>query len=252
MNFTAVFSSVIMAATVILCSVTAEADPICTSGSRGSDVARIQTRLDKWGYYHGRITGVYDDKTIAAVELFQRRNGLQETGVTENNTLSQLGLFSGDYTQSKTEVFENTLGKVPDYAAPARSKAAAAANSISSATQKEMMMLARVISGESRGESFTGQVAVGAVVLNRVKAPGFPKSIEDVIMQPGAFSAVRDGQYDMKPTKSSIEAAKEALGGKDPTSGAVYYWNPRTTTAKWTKRVPIVARIGNHVFARNA
>ncbi|MPN52622.1 Spore cortex-lytic enzyme [bioreactor metagenome] len=107
-----------------------------------------------------------------------------------------------------------------------------------------------MISGEARGEPYIGQVAVGAVIINRCKHPNFPNSVYGVIFEPGAFDAVKDGQYYQEPTESAVKAAKAALGGWDPSNGAIYYWNPVTATSKWIWSRPIIARIGNHVFAK--
>lgn len=115
-------------------------------------------------------------------------------------------------------------------------------------SQNDVMVLAKMISGEARGESYVGQVAVGAVILNRVRDKKFPDSVYSVCFQPGAFDAVRDGQYYMEPSQTSIKAAKAAINGWDPTYGALYYWNPSTATSKWIWSRKIVTRIGKHVF----
>lgn len=115
-------------------------------------------------------------------------------------------------------------------------------------SQNDVMVLAKMIYGEARGESYVGQVAVGAVILNRVKDKKFPDSVYSVCFQPGAFDAVRDGQYYMEPNQTSINAAKAAINGWDPTYGALYYWNPATATSKWIWSRTIVTQIGKHVF----
>lgn len=121
---------------------------------------------------------------------------------------------------------------------------------VGTASSKDTTVLAKVISGEARGEPYIGQVAVGAVIINRCKHPNFPNSVYGVIFEPGAFDAVKDGQYYQEPTESAVKAAKAALGGWDPSNGAIYYWNPVTATSKWIWSRPIIARIGNHVFAK--
>ncbi len=125
-----------------------------------------------------------------------------------------------------------------------------AANGVGTPTAKDATVLAKVISGEARGEPYIGQVAVGAVIINRVKNPNFPNSVYGVVFEPGAFDAVKDGQYYQEPSESAVKAAKAALGGWDPTEGALYYWNPATATSSWIWSRPIIARIGNHVFAK--
>ncbi|AFM02072.1 putative cell wall hydrolase [Desulfitobacterium dehalogenans ATCC 51507] len=116
-------------------------------------------------------------------------------------------------------------------------------------TQEELELLARVIHAEARGEDFEGQVAVGAVVLNRVKDHRFPNTIHDVVYQPGAFTAVIDKQIHLTPNQSAYLAAEAALNGEDPTEGAIYYYNPRTATDRWIKTRPVVKTIGNHTFS---
>jgi N-acetylmuramoyl-L-alanine amidase len=127
---------------------------------------------------------------------------------------------------------------------------AAAARGAGTVSSKDTTMLAKVISGEARGEPYIGQVAVGAVIINRCNPSSFPNTVYGVIFEPGAFDAVRDGQYYQTPTASAVKAAKAAIGGWDPSNGAIYYWNPITATSKWIWSRPIIARIGNHVFAK--
>ena len=129
-------------------------------------------------------------------------------------------------------------------------EAVPAVNGVGTPTSKDAAILAKVISGEARGEPYVGQVAVGAVIINRTKNPNFPNSVYGVVFEPGAFDAVKDGQYYQEPTESAVKAAQAALGGWDPTGGALYYWNPATATSSWIWSRPIIARIGNHVFAK--
>ncbi|MBZ4655196.1 MAG: sleB [Peptococcaceae bacterium] len=117
-------------------------------------------------------------------------------------------------------------------------------------SSNDVYVLSKIISGEARGESFVGQVAVGAVIVNRVKNPNFPNTVYGVVFEPGAFDAVSDGQYYRPPTESAVKAARAAINGWDPTGGALYYWNPATATSRWIWSRPIIARIGRHVFAR--
>lgn len=189
-------------------------------GSRGQEVINIQTRLKNWGYYDGNIDGIYGYRTYQAVRRFQQKNGLKVDGIAGPETLAAIGLPTG--------------------------RAAAATTSAS----KDVNLLARIIHGEARGEPYTGKVAVGAVVLNRVRDSRFPNTIAGVIYQPGAFDAVSDGQINLTPDSSSIKAARDALNGWDPTYGCIYYWNPATATSKWIWSRPIITRIGKHVFAK--
>ncbi|HHX95922.1 MAG TPA: hypothetical protein GX687_00420 [Clostridia bacterium] len=114
----------------------------------------------------------------------------------------------------------------------------------------DVYVLAKLITGEARGEDYLGQVAVGAVVVNRVKNPNFPNTVYGVVFEPGAFDAVVDGQYFRPALASAVQAARAAINGWDPTGGALYYWNPSTATSRWIWSRPIIARIGHHVFAR--
>lgn len=183
-------------------------------GSSGTRVEQIQRRLAEYGYYTGSVDGIYGQGTFDAVKNFQRNNGLVPDGIVGDTTLSALGLFFG-------------TGEIGS---------------------DERELLARVIYGEGRGEPFEGQVAIGAVVLNRVESEDFPDSISGVVYQTGAFDAVRDGQIWLEPDETSYAAADEAIAGKDPTGGALYYWNPATATSRWIWSIPITYSVGRHVF----
>ena len=185
-------------------------------GSRGTEVTNIQTRLKAWGYYSYTVDGIYGWRTAEAVKKFQRKHGLVVDGICGPATLAKIGLPTGQTSSSSNNV----------------------------------NLLARIINGEARGESYTGQVAVGAVVLNRVNSPSFPNTISGVIYQPGAFTAVSDGQINKPVVQSCYNAARDALNGWDPSGGAIYYYNPATATSSWIWSRPVVARIGNHVFCK--
>ena len=203
------------AAVLVLISVSALA--AYRKGDSGEQVRQIQTRLKRWGYYTGSIDGIYGSKTVAAVKYFQRTNGLTADGVCGSATLEALGLSEG----------------------------------ASSSGSNDFYLLARMIAAEARGEPYVGQVAVGAVILNRVRHPSFPNTISGVIYQRGAFSAIDDGQWAKTPvTDSARRAAQDALNGWDPTGGAIYYYNPAKTTNKWIYSRPVVLTIGEHVFAK--
>ena len=186
-------------------------------GSRGQEVINIQTRLKNWGYYNGVVDGVFGSATQAAVKSFQRKNGLTPDGIAGPATLAKIGLPTGQ--GSVTSSNDTTL-------------------------------LAMIINGAARGESYEGQVAVGAVVLNRVRHSSFPNTIAGVIYQQGAFSAVDDGQINKAIEDSCFSAAKDALNGWDPSGGAIYYYNPVTATNTWIRSRPIIKQIGKHVFCK--
>ena len=212
---------VLLLATVLLCTaLTVSSVQAATyqKGSSGSTVRTIQTKLKRWGYYSGSVDGIYGSKTVAAVKHFQRTNGLTVDGVCGPATLQALGINAGTATSSR---------------------------------DNDLYLLARMITAEARGEPYSGQVAVGAVILNRVASPSFPNTISGVIYQKGAFSALDDGQFhSVTITDSCRRAAQDALNGSDPTGGALYYYNPAKTTNKWIYSRPTVCTIGKHVFAR--
>lgn len=188
-------------------------------GSYGDTVKQIQTKLKNWGYYSGSIDGVYGSATTEAVKYFQRTNKLTADGIVGPTTLAALGMSSGSTSSSSSGTQSNDL-----------------------------YLLSRIISAEARGEPYEGQVAVGAVVLNRVKHPSFPNTMSGVIYQKGAFSAVDDGQYDQPIAEVSKRAAQEAMNGADPSGGAIYYYNPDKSTNKWIFSRPVIKRIGKHLF----
>ena len=184
-------------------------------GSSGEVVTQIQTKLKRWGYYNGTIDGVYGSATEKAVRLFQQKNGLAVDGKAGKQTLAAMGIT---------------------------------ASTAASTTDANVELLARLISAEARGEPYTGQVAVGAVVMNRTRHPSFPSTISGVIYQRGAFSCIDDGQFYQPIADSAYRAAREALAGSDPTGGAIYYYNPAKTTNKWIWSRPVIVTIGSHRF----
>jgi N-acetylmuramoyl-L-alanine amidase len=200
-------------------------------GSRGSVVREIQTRLKRWRYYNAGIDGVYGYRTFTAVKAFQKKNGLKADGVTGNATLKALGINTGT--------------------APATTASRGATTTAAKTTSNQnVQLLARVINGEARGEPYEGQVAVGAVVLNRTRDSRFPSTIAGVVYQPGAFTAIVDGQIHAEMQQTSINAARDALNGWDPSGGAVFYYNPAKTTNKWIWSRPVIKVIGKHKFCR--
>lgn len=186
-------------------------------GSRGQEVKQIQTRLKAWGYYKGAVDGIYGTKTKQAVVYFQRKNGLRVDGIAGPQTLAAIGITSKTSTN-----FGNA----------------------------DLNLLAKVISAEARGESYTGQVAVGAVILNRVQHPSFPDTIAGVCYQPGAFTCMTDGQIHAAVTDSAYKAAQDALNNWDPSGGAIYYYNPGTAKNAWIRRRPVTTTIGRHIFCK--
>jgi len=190
-------------------------------GSSGATVKEIQTRLKNWGYYYGEVDGIYGSQTEKAVRYFQSKNGLSVDGQVGDKTLAALGMQ------------------------PSGSSTSGGGGSSGSG---DLALLARLISAEARGEPYEGQVAVGAVVLNRVEHASFPNSISGVIYQSGAFSCLYDGQFDEPVAESAYRAAQDAMNGWDPSYGAIYYFNPDTATSAWIWSRPLIVTIGKHRF----
>lgn len=200
-------------------------DALSKNGSKGQEVTAIQKKLQQYGYKVGTVDGIYGANTEKAIRQFQKNNGLSVDGIAGPATLAALGLPTGS---------TNTSG--------------GSNNSGGSVSNSDYELLARIISAEARGEPYTGQVAVGAVVLNRVEHPSFPDTIAGVVYQPGAFSAINDGQINEAVSDSARRAAKECLNGSDPSGGAIYYFNPDKTSNKWMRTRPVIKRIGAHLF----
>lgn len=205
---------------VVLMSWNSEVEALSKYGSRGTEVRTIQEKLKRWGYYSGSVDGIYGSQTVSAVKSFQKKNGLTVDGIAGTQTLKAMGITSSSSSSS------------------------------SSNNSSNVNLLARVVYGEARGEPYTGQVAVAAVVLNRVKSSKFPNSISGVVYQSGAFDAVADGQINMTPDATAKKAAQDALNGWDPSYGAIYYFNPNTATNKWIWSRPMTVTIGKHRFCK--
>ena len=184
-----------------------------------ADTKEVQTVLKKWGYYTGAVDGINGPLTKAAVKKFQRKYGLTADGVVGPLTAAKMGLSVK--MSSGSSAYNNN----------------------------DLYLLAKLVHSEARGESYTGQVAVAAVVLNRVDDSRFPNTIAGVIYQPWAFTAINDGQFNLEPNNTAYQAARDAMNGWDPTYGAVYYYNPKTATSAWIRSTKTVTVIGQHVFS---
>ena len=193
-------------------------------GSNGAVVTQIQTKLKSWGYYTGTVDGIYGSVTERAVRAFQQKNGLTVDGKAGDQTLAAMGLSAVSGGNSG-----NSGGS-------------------GGASSSQVDLLARLISAEARGEPYSGQVAVGAVVLNRIKHPSFPNTLSGVIYQSGAFTCISDGQFNQPVAESAYRAARDALNGVDPSGGAIYYFNPSTATSSWIWSRPLITVIGKHRF----
>ena len=191
-------------------------------GSRGEEVKQIQTKLKRWGYYKGSVDGIYGSGTLSAVKAFQKKNGLKADGIAGTKTLNAMGIYNSTSGSSGT----------------------------SSSNSTNLNLLTRLVYAEARGEPYSGQVAVAAVVLNRVSSPSFPNTVSGVVYQSGAFDAVSDGQINMTPDSTAKKAAQDAINGWDPSYGAIYYFNPSTATNKWIWSRPVTVVIGKHRFCK--
>lgn len=201
-----------------------EVDALSKYGSRGQEVRTIQTKLKRWGYYTGSVDGIYGSGTLAAVKKFQKKNGLVVDGIAGKKTLEAMGIFN--------------------------SSSGSSSSGSGSTNSSDLNLLSRVVYGEARREPYSGQVAVAAVVLNRVKNSSFPNTISGVVYQRGAFDAVSDGQVNLTPDSTAKKAAQDALNGWDPSYGAIYYFNPSTATNKWIWSRPLTVTIGKHRFCK--
>lgn len=199
---------------VLFCMLCISVSALSKMGSTGKEVTDIQNILKQQGFYTGAVDGIYGTGTRNAVINFQKANGLAADGIVGKNTLAALGLDS----------------------------------SSSGYNSADYELLARIISAEARGETYLGQVAVGAVVLNRVEHPSFPDTVSGVVYQNGAFSCLYDGQFYEPIEDSAYSAARDALNGVDPSGGAIYYYNPAVATNKWIFGRPVITTIGRHVF----
>ena len=200
---------------------------ILRQGATGGEVKEVQRRLKLWGYYNGSVDGVFGAGTKKAVIAFQKKNGLTADGVVGASTYKALGMNSS---------YQALQG----------------ANSSSSAngyTNSEVYLLAKTIYAEGRGEPYVGQVAIGAVIMNRIRSAAFPNTISGVVYQRGAFTAVDDGQINLTPNETALKAARDAINGWDPTGGALYYYNPAVATSAWIFERQTITVIGKHIFA---
>ncbi len=200
-----------------------EAYALSKYGSRGDEVKQIQTKLKNWGYYSGSVDGIYGSGTLSAVKSFQRKNGLTVDGIAGTKTLQAMGIFSSSSSSSSSNNTSNS---------------------------SNLNLISRFVHAEARGEPYTGQVAVAAVILNRVKSSKFPNTVSGVVYQSGAFTCVQDGQINLAPDATSKKAAQDAINGWDPTYGALYYFNPNTATNGWIWSRPMTITIGNHRFCK--
>lgn len=218
-------------------------------GSTGQDVQELQGRLTFLGYYNGEIDGVFGSKTKGAVTWFQWKFGLKSDGVVGAATKKKLvdatkawkpGSGAGGTAGSGSGTSGGGSGSSGGSSLPKSNRLGLSENDI--------QIMANAVYGEARGEPYVGQVAVAAVILNRVSDENFPNTVYGVIFQPRAFTAVDDGQIYLTPNESARRAVEDAIGGYDPTNGCLYYFNPVTATSKWIWTRQQMLTIGKHIF----
>lgn len=202
---------------------------ILRQGAKGGEVKEVQRRLKLWGYYNGSVDGVFGEGTKKAVIAFQKKNGLTADGVVGKSTYQALGMTSS---------YQALLGQ-----------SNTSSGDVGGFSSADVYLLAKTIYAEGRGEPYVGQVAIGAVIMNRVRDKAFPNSVSGVVYQKGAFTAVDDGQINLTPNETAMKAAKDAINGWDPTGGAIYYYNPAVATSAWIFERQTITVIGKHVFA---
>ena len=227
-------SAALVMVLLISCLTSASAATVLEVGSKGSNVVKVQQKLIQFGYLSGTADGLYGEKTRAAVLWFQRRNGLTQDGKVGPATAAALGV---------------TLSGSSGSSSSGSASSSTAASSSSTYVSSDHRLLAKLVYAEARGEPYKGQVAVAAVVLNRVASSSFPNTVSGVIYQSGAFTCVNNGSINNTPDSNCIRAALDALNGWDPTGGCLYYYNPKTATDKWIFSRTVQTVIGNHSFA---
>ncbi len=199
-------------------------DRLLGRGSNGPEVKELQTRLTQLGYQLGSVDGKFGSKTESAVRLFQKEHGLRVDGLAGTQTISELKRLTGGGTNAGGQQVGTK--------------------------ESDIMLVARCVNAEARGEPYVGQVAVAAVIYNRLVDSAFPKTIAGIIYQPRAFSSVDDGQINLAPSSSAIKAAREAASGSDPSKGALFFFNPAKTSNKYIWSRPQIVKIGNHIFTK--
>ncbi|WP_425490377.1 spore cortex-lytic enzyme [Heyndrickxia vini] len=241
---------------------------VIQKGAVGDDVIELQARLQNIGFYRGKIDGVFGWGTYWALRNFQKDFGLAIDGLAGPKTRAKLvkasnynkafvmdqikkgnefTYYGGVDIDKQIKPKKSSNGKTTQKK-PSNSSNANAANVPNGYSQNDIQLLANAVYGESRGEPYEGQVAVAAVILNRIESSSFPNTVSGVIFEPGAFTAVADGQIWLTPNETAKKAVIDAINGWDPTGEALYYFNPATATSKWIWSRPQIKQIGKHIF----
>lgn len=221
-------------------------------GSQGYDVDELQGRLKHLGFYGGKIDGYFGWRTYFDVRNFQYQFGLPITGKVDLKTRQALVQATPNWTANSNGSQGSGAGSSSSSAGVATSASAASAvtPTVPGVSQSDINLMTHMVYGEARGEPFVGQVAIAAVILNRMRDSRFPHSIPAILYSPGAFDALNDGQFNLQPNAEALKAVMDAIHGDDPTHGAVYYFNPATATSKWIWSRPQIITIGHHIFCR--
>ncbi|MFD2670039.1 spore cortex-lytic enzyme [Marinicrinis sediminis] len=212
-------------------------------GAQGKDVRELQGRLHFLGFYDGNVDGDFGTATLQSVKTFQSEFGLEVDGIAGDRTKLKLWEATKQWKPG-----HNPNKQAPDQTQQQGGDAQNLQPAAQGLSQNDLKLMANAVYGEARGESYEGQIAVAAVILNRIRSKSFPNTVSGVIFQPGAFTAVADGQIWLTPNEKAKRAVQDALNGMDPTGGCIYYFNPDTATSKWIWSRPQVKRIGKHIF----
>ncbi|MEI7026312.1 spore cortex-lytic enzyme [Paenibacillus sp. y28] len=224
-------------------------------GSNGEDVFELQGRLKLIGFYNGNVDGDFGSQTLQAVKRFQSEFGMSVDGIAGGKTKVKLWEATKHWTPDMTP--RSTAGGASSGGTAGGGSGTSGGGSSTLApvnnlglSSQDLQLMANAVYGESRGEPYIGQIAVAAVIINRVKSASFPNTVSGVIFQPGAFTAVADGQIWLTPNETASKAVRDALNGQDPSGGCLYYFNPETATSKWIWTRPQVKQIGKHIFCK--
>lgn len=215
---------------------------VLTRGSTGQDVKELQGRLKYIGFFKGKVDGVFGWGTYWSLRNFQKEFGMKVDGVAGTKLKERLVKATKNYKASSDSASKSNSSK--------SSNKKQVTNAPNGYTNNDIKLMANAVYGESRGEPYIGQVAVAAVILNRLTSSSFPNSVSGIIYQPGAFTAVADGQINLTPNENAKKAVLDAINGWDPTTGCIYYYNPKTATNKWIRKRPKILTIGEHIFCK--
>lgn len=231
---------------------------VIQQGAMGDDVIELQSRLQYLGFYNGKIDGVFGWGTYWGLRNFQYEFGLPIDGIAGKDTKNKL-VKASKYDEAYVKEQIQSGNKFTHYGGDDKQKNESndkdttntgAVNVPQGYSQNDIDLMANAVHGEARGEPYVGQVAVAAVILNRVKSPTFPNTTAGVIFEPRAFTAVADGQIWLTPNETAKQAVLDAINGWDPSGNATYYFNPETATSSWIWSRPQIKQIGKHIFCK--